>query len=268
MNNYRQRVIQQYHNQVAEYVNAQFDCLDLKCNKRSDVEGALCGDCERQLTGYCSQIDKAIQWLTIMGEIETRNIAAPGGGDHFAKNGEATNLTPASLVADELDNLATRFGYLAMGGMSKPPSWTGYPGSYLATCAPYIAKQPWVIDLLYGYEYLEDSAPKAEVVKVRGLKAIFTEIRTKWSSQSDSLPPRALPGLPCPHCTNETLMLYPASYPGQPIAIVCDWKVPAEAMTEFMPRNAGCPWRCSEDAQNWLQAITDLYQKIATTKAI
>jgi len=259
---YRSHLIARYRSNVDRNVGAEFECLDPKCDRRSEIYSALCGDCQRVLTSLCSQIDKAIQRLTIMGEIEARRPGQSGGeGNNFARVGEATNLTPASMLADELDRLATKTALHINATMVNAPQWSGYPGSYLSNVAPYLARQEWVPMLLNGYDLLPVKEPNGKRIPgevVRGLKAIFADIRSLYPAPSDPIPPRPLPGAPCPECHSiDTLWLHPAERPGQDVSVACRYK--------GIERR--CGWYCPEDGLDFLaKLIPHLQAQIAATK--
>jgi hypothetical protein len=215
-----------------------FDCLDPDCSKRSEVEHCLCGYCERNLHKLCKEIDSLVVWLNIMGEIEARGIGGESGG--HASNGEATNLTPASLLADELEALAKRFARYAMEEMIKPPTWHDYPGDYLATCSPFLAKQFWTLYLLKGGLLAEP---------FRGLRQLFAEARLKYPRPHQAQRPRPLP-ISCPGCGSRTLDLHPITYFRQPFAIVCN----------FADDDGACGWHCRADAQTFLHQCAVLEQ--------
>jgi hypothetical protein len=148
-----------------------------------------------------------------------------------------------------LDAFATFYARWAMAEMPKPPVWAGYPGEYLVTCAPFIARQPWAQQLFNGYYNPVEREP------VRGLKAIFADIANKYPHPNQPMMPRPLPApVTCPRCeTVGSLELFPASFGGQPIAIACGYRD-----DEGKP----CGWRCQEDAQDYLAALAVLAQKV------
>jgi len=265
---YRSHLIAKYRGNVERHIKAEFECLDPQCDKRTEIYSALCGDCERALTTYCNQIDKAIQRLTIMGEIEARRPGQSGGeGNNFARVGEGTNLTPASMLADELDRLATRTALHVNQTMVNAPEWSGYPGSYLANVAPYLARQEWVVMLLNGYEVLPEREPNGKWIPgevVRGLKAIFADIRNLYPSPSDPIPPRPLPGVLCPGCiSQDTLWLYPAQKAGQDVTVACRYRA-RNAQDDGWLR---CGWYCPEDGLDFLaKVIPELQALIAANK--
>lgn len=231
-----------------------FDCPS--CDRQTDIENSLCRDCEEQLRRLLRRVDKTIQWLTIMGEMEARQIARDGNDtNRFAATGQAVNLTPASLVADEIEclvknavNIVQQTGYnsplLFPRGFAfweKPQ----FSGKYLTQSIRFIARQPWASALLNGFVDVHGN-------EVRGLKTLINEADAKWPTPDQVESPRWLENVPCPACGLPNLYLHPVSQFREPITIVCG--------TE----DAGnrCGWQCPEDAQTWLATLAALEQAI------
>jgi len=268
--NYRQHLIKQHQARINEFEaeNLKYDCLNFSnCEQRTEYHTSLCGKCEKRLEWLLSQIDPAIQWLTIQGEMEAFAIASPGGGG--TRNiSETSNFAPAALLADELQALATKAANWVWydvraalrnyrGKKIATPPAPAQPGAYLTTAIDHLVRQPWVTMLLNGYR-------DATGQEIRGLNALINDQRAKYPKPTDPEPARPLTGLPCPQCKSETLWLHPAQAARQPITIKCHLATTYPGQTA--PQEL-CDWECHEDAQDFLINIIELLNQANTKTA-